>query len=87
MKVAKKLEYYDKDVIEFDEDKIIIKREIKLPKGKTTLKGAHPKFKDDSKCAYPERADCNSGLFYKRCKFMKYKSLGNWECVYNKNDK
>lgn len=92
VKVAKKPEYYDEDVIEFDEDKIVIRREIKLPKGKTTLEGERSylhqiKFKEDNKCAFPERADCNSGFFYKRCKFMNFKSLGNWECVYKKDEK
>ncbi len=82
--MKEKLEYYDDDVIDYDENKVSILREIKLPKGKTTLKGEHQKFKEDNKCNYPERADCNSGIFYKRCKFMKFISVENWQCTYKK---
>jgi len=79
------IDYYDSDVIEYNEKFVIINRKINLPKNKTTFEGTHPKLKKDSECEFPERADCNSGLFYRRCKHMKYnQSGGTWSCEYKK---
>jgi len=83
-----KPEYYDKDIfdVKFDEDFVEFKREwkIKLPVGKTTPKGKYPKFKKDEECAFPERADCNSDFFYRKCPYMEFVSLGNWKCNFIK---
>jgi hypothetical protein len=81
-----KKEYYDDSVIEIKESSVIMIKEISLPKGKTTLKGEYPKLNQDRDCAYPERASCNYGEFFKRCEYMKCKSFGDWKCEF-KNDK
>ena len=77
-------EYYEDSVIEIKENSIRIKKEIELPKGKTTTEGEYSKLKIDEECAYPERASCNYGEFFSRCKHMKCKSFGNWICEFKK---
>jgi len=50
----------------------------------------YPKFKEGKDCAFPERKNCNYDKFdikSKRCPFMKFVSLGNWKCEYNKSSK
>ena len=65
------------------EDKIIFSKIYYLEKGKTTLKGSHNKLREDSKCKYPQRLDCNGGIGYTRCEYMEYGGgLGNWFCKY-----
>lgn len=53
--------------------------------GKTTLRGDHPRFKEDAQCGHPERLSCNYGIGFERCEHMKYTgTLGNWYCDYKK---
>jgi hypothetical protein len=81
-----KPDYYENNVKEIKEGKVVV--EISLPEGKTTTPGEHPKLKDDGECAYPERASCNQGLFFKRCKYMQYDnsaspfSPSRWKCTF-----
>ena len=56
-----------------------------IPEGKTTLKQAYPKFKEGKECAYPKRQGCNNDISSKRCEYMKFRSLGHWDCTYKKN--
>ena len=64
-------------------DKIIVTKTYFLEEGKTTLKTEHSKFKDDSKCKYPERLSCNYGHGFGRCKFMEYdNSTNTWVCKF-----
>lgn len=61
-------------------DIIIQTKTFYLQKGKSTLKGKHPKLKDTG-CAFQDRLSCNYGLGFERCPFMKY--LNNtWICDY-----
>ena len=49
----------------------------------------YPKFKKDEECAHPERDNCNydENLKSTRCEFMKCICVGNWYCVYKKEEK
>ena len=62
-----------------------------LEPDKTTLRGSHSKFKEDTNCKFPERLDCNGRIGYNRCEFMKYERDGSgfsglggfWRCLYD----
>ncbi len=84
--MSEKKKYYSNNVIEVRKNSVVVKKEIPLPEGKTTTKGEYSKFNVDNNCAYPERASCNSGEFFFRCPYMKFISLGNWKCFFNKNE-
>lgn len=48
----------------------------------------YPKFKSKDECAFPERDNCNYDEFdpkSERCPYMKFFSLGNWHCIYEKS--
>jgi len=90
-------EYYTDIVKEYSQEKhidnkniisgfVIIQKQVHLPLGKTTIRGEYPKLVSDNRCSYPERADCNFGDFYNRCKYMEY-SRGEWICSCPKNVK
>lgn len=68
-------------------NKIIWKRIYTLEEGKETLRGSHKKCKEENKCAFPNRLDCNNGYGYKRCQYMKFVSLGIWKCTFEKGGK
>lgn len=65
-------------------NKIIHTITYALPKDKTTLKGEHPKFREDKDCAFPDRQCCNYGTGFERCKHMEFISWGNWHCIFKK---
>ena len=79
-------QYIEKKV----DDMFIVTKIYFFEKGKTTLKGDYPKFKENKDCKYPERLDCNSGPGYERCEHMYYDNLespfsdNRWKCKYNK---
>ena len=52
-----------------------------LEPGKSTLRGDYKKFLPDSECKFPDRLDCNSGIDYNRCQYMKCIRMGNWKCT------
>ena len=49
----------------------------------------YPKFKQKEECAFPDRDNCNYDYNQKskRCPYMKCVSVGNWHCIYKKEEK
>lgn len=60
---------------------IIFKTIYLLENNKTTLRGKYSKLKCEKDCKLPERLDCNGGIGYIRCEYMKYENQ-RWLCKY-----
>lgn len=48
----------------------------------------YPKFKNKEDCAFPERDNCNwdDNPNSTRCPYMKCIYVGNWHCIYKKEE-